>query len=1055
MNPVLIRISFILLIHFFVKCPEIYCQQSDKDSILLKGIVLSFNNQPVGFAAISIEGETGDLILTDSAGEFSIKTIPGPRWLVVNAVEHTDKRVFIENQTSVKIYLAPLDISSNRKTISYFNKTEEKRNIIMPVDHLAAIEEKYSKPVSTTSDYLQGRVSGLWAINNSGLPGSGSYLMLRGMRSLYSTNQPLVIIDGMPLETPGSFAVRVEGFEHNSFNSINPMDISDITILKDAGTTAMYGVNGSNGVISINTLVPSATQTTIDFMVRTGISARPRQMPQLNSPHYKNLANEILASSDMHEEEYEAKYPGLFLAPGDRGYLPYSHDMNWQDEIFSNGSMKEVHFLVKGGDEISRYGLSVGYLNNIGIVKNTDFTRYTTRFTSFLRVYPWLEMNINANLNNSSYSLAPSAISPQESPILSSFFKPPLLYPYNYDDNGNLLQTIADIREFEVSNPLSVVDRSNSSNSGNQFITSVNLKARINNNLEWNSLMGLNLNSIKEQIFRPGIGMAEYFEGLAYSFSERNTNRYSSIYTNHYLAYSREINHLHRISSSAGFRLQTNIIEHDWARANNLPINDQFSDLQSGDTRLQELGGYSESWNRAASYANLNYIFKDKYLASASGSLDFSSRNGKESDKLINIGKNMPLGYFYSFGAGWRISEEGFLKNTSWLENLLIRASFGVAGNDDIGNINALNYHQQVRYRESSGLIPGTIHNSALKQEDSKQFNLGMDLSLMAERINIKLDYFTNKTTDLFFYEPQPGYIGYLNRPSNNGEILNKGIEAGAFIRLVHAGNFRWDVSGNITMLTNEVLSLREDLIAQVPGARLISRVGEKAASFYGYDFLGVYATSEQAAEYNLVNERGMAFGAGDAIYRDISGPDIEPDGVIDQHDMMILGSLLPDYFGSLLNRFVYKNFLFEFTFYFVEGNDVFNYLRYQNEKMSDLSNQSRSSLNRWQKEGDQTNMPRALWNDPIGNSAFSSRWIEDGSYMRLKDVTLRYKIPSQFLVFTNAEFFLSGINLFTLSKYLGYDPEFSHSYNPQEQGIDYGLMPQTRQFIIGIKMGL
>jgi TonB-linked SusC/RagA family outer membrane protein len=1055
MNPLLTRIIYILLILSFVNIPETFSQQKEKDTIYIKGVVLSINNQAVRDVSISIEGELGELILTDSAGEFSIKTTPGIKWMAFSSLEHIDKRVLLEDQTYIKIYLAPNNLPSNRKLIPYFNTEEEKRNIIMPVEHLAAIEDKYRKPYATTGDYLQGRVSGLLATNNSALPGSGSYLMLRGMRSLYSTNQPLIFIDGMPLETPGSFAIRTEGFEHNAFNSINPMDISDITILKDAGTTAMYGVNGANGVVNINTLVPSATRTTIDFMLRTGITTMPRQMPQLNSAHYKNLANEVLSTSGIFEEEYEAIYPGLFLAPGDRGYLPYSHDTNWQDQIFSAGIMNEVHFLVKGGDEISRYGLSVGYLNKEGVIKSTDYTRYTTRFTSFLRVYPWLEMNINANLNSNSSSLMPSAINHQINPILSSFFKPPLLFPYNYDDNGNLLQTIADIREFDVSNPLAIVERSNSQNSGNQFITSINLKAQINKNFIWNSLLGLNLNSLKEEMFRPGIGMAEYFEGLAYSYSERNTNRYSSLYSNHSLIYSHEFNYIHRVTSSVGLRLHTNNIEHDWARANNLPLNDEFSDLQSGDSRLQELGGFSGRWNRTASYANFNYIFKDKYITSASGSLEFSSRNGKENEKLLKVVTNMPLGYFYSVGAGWRVSGERFLSNASWLENLLIRSSFGVAGNDDIGNYNALDYHQQVRYRETTGLIPGTIHNTSLKHEDSRQFNVGVDLSFFGEKISIKMDYFTNKTSDLFFYEPQPAYIGYLRRPSNYGEIFNKGIEASAYLRLIQTENFHWDVHGNVTWLNNKVLNLREDIIASFQGGRFINRVGEKTASFYGYDYLGVYSTHEQAATHNLVNERGVAYGAGDAIYRDISGPNNAPDGVIDKYDMIILGSPLPDYFGNLQNRFMFKNLLFEFTFYFVSGNNVFNYLRFQNEKMSDLSNQSISTLRRWQKEGDQTDIPRSLWNDPLGNTSFSSRWIEDGSYLRLKDATLRYRIPKQFLVFTDAEFFLSGINLFTLTKYLGYDPEFSHSYNPLEQGIDYGLMPQTRQFIIGIKMGL
>jgi TonB-linked SusC/RagA family outer membrane protein len=1054
MNQRLIRISLIVFIILLIFEVDIFSQVNLKDSILIRGSVLSIDNQPINDAAISIEGKAGDLVLTDSLGKFSIKTIPGHKWLAISSIGHQNKRILIEDQEYIHIYLAPLDIPSSRNSFEYFNKEEERRNAITPVSHLAT-NDTYRSPYNNVGDYMQGRVAGVLAINNSGMPGSGSYLMLRGLRSLHTNNHPLVIIDGMPIEPPGTLINRIEGNIHNSLNSINPLDISEIIFLKDAGSTALYGVNGSNGVILIKTLDPSAVQTTIDFSLRTGITLTPRITPQLNSPHFKNLANEILSTSNMNEDEYVLLYPGLFYVPGERGFLPYSHETNWQEEIFNSGMMQEAYLSVKGGDEISRYGLSVGYLNQEGIVTNSDFIRYNVRFTSFLNVYSWLEMNINANLNNSNSSLMPSALNTQASPILTSFFKSPMLSPYNYDDNGNLLNTISDIREFNVSNPRAVTERSNSSNANNQFISSISLRAKLNDKLSWNSMFGLGLNNLKEEIFRPRNGMAEYFDGLAYSYSERNTNRLMSMYTNHYLSYANTLGQVHNVGASAGFRVHTNNIEHDWSRASNLPVNDQFSDLQSGDNRLDQLGGILEQWNRLGSYMYINYIYKDRYLASASGSLDFTSRNGKENENLINIGNKMPLGYFYSFGAGWRVSGEGFLNNVSWLENLLFRASYGIAGNDDIGNINALDYYQQVRYRETTGLIPGTIYNPVLKHEDSKQFNAGIDLSFTGERINFSFDYFRNLTTDLFIYRTQPPYFGFTQQPYNGGELLNSGFEVYSFMRFIHSNRFSWDISGNVTKLNNKVLKINEDLNTPFPGGQFISRTGYNAASFYGYDFMGVYSTTEEAKEQNLVNARGIPFGAGDAIYRDISGPDGQPDGIIDSYDMIALGSPIPDYFGSLSNRFRYRNIVFDFTFHFVLGNEVFNYLRYQNEKMTDLSNQSVSTLRRWQKEGDITNVPRALYNDPLGNSDFSSRWIEDGSYLKLRDITLSYRMPDEFIIFKNAEFFVSGKNLFTLSNYLGYNPEFSHAYNPMEQGVDYGMMPNTRQFVLGVKMGL
>jgi hypothetical protein len=235
----------------------------------------------------------------------------------------------------------------------------------------------------------------------------------------------------------------------------------------------------------------------------------------------------------------------------------------------------------------------------------------------------------------------------------------------------------------------------------------------------------------------------------------------------------------------------------------------------------------------------------------------------------------------------------------------------------------------------------------------------------------------------------------------------------------------------------------------------LVNQVGEAANSFYGYNFLGVYQTTEEAQAANLMNDKGVAYSAGDAKYEDISGPAGTPDGMINDFDKMVIGNPFPEMIGGVTNTFKYRNFTLSAFVNFVSGNEVFNYLRYKNEAMTDLHNQSSHTLNRWQYEGQQTDVPRAMWNDPVGNSDFSTRWIEDGSYLRLKNVSLSYRIPNEFLAFKYAEFYISATNLLTLSNYLGYDPEFSNSFNILDQGIDYGQSPHPRQFLVGIKIGL
>ena len=254
----------------------------------------------------------------------------------------------------------------------------------------------------------------------------------------------------------------------------------------------------------------------------------------------------------------------------------------------------------------------------------------------------------------------------------------------------------------------------------------------------------------------------------------------------------------------------------------------------------------------------------------------------------------------------------------------------------------------------------------------------------------------------------------------------------------------------------NEVLQIKGDkLITNVEGAEIVNMVGQPANSYFGYIFKGVYATQDEANAANLLSDRDIKFQAGDAIYEDISGPQNTPDGRINNYDKVVLGSAAPEYFGGLTNIFYYKRFSFSTTIQFVTGNELYNYVRYKNESMSTLANQSQTVLNRWQYDGQETDIPRALWKDPVGNSYFSTRWIEDGSYLRIKNISLSYKIPNRFLMFNYAEIYVSANNIFVFSKYLGYDPEFAFSYDQITQGIDYGLMPQARQFIAGIKIGL
>ena len=309
---------------------------------------------------------------------------------------------------------------------------------------------------------------------------------------------------------------------------------------------------------------------------------------------------------------------------------------------------------------------------------------------------------------------------------------------------------------------------------------------------------------------------------------------------------------------------------------------------------------------------------------------------------------------------------------------------------------------------------------------------------------------------------PLKSYLGYSFRPENGGEMQNKGVEVTAAVRVVDGKSFKWDVQANVTKISNEITKLSGDmLISDIEGGQVVNKVGATANSFYGFLFDGVYSTSDEARTEGLVNAKYIGYKGGDARFVDLAGPKTTsnpeggPDGVINQFDKTDIGSSMPELYGGLQNTFTYKRWSLNTYLNFVSGNEVFNYVRFRNESMTGLENQSANVLNRWQYEGHVTDVPRALWNDPVGNAAFSSRWIEDGSYLRIQNVSLSYRIPTKWLQFRNAEFYVAANNVLTLSKYLGYDPEFATSYSHAEQGVDYGQTPQARQFVFGIKLGL
>jgi len=1025
-----------------------------QDTLLVKGKIVNFLEEPVIGVSIGVEGSADLPVLSDSIGDFTVKITSGYSWLNIEPSSgYKKKRINLNKRTYLKIYLTRDELESGDDKISIFSNNLLKRNIAGS-HSILNVKEIDEFSYMTIDQYMQGNIPGLHVVNRNGDPGSGAFTILHGINSLNASNEPLYIIDGIPESSFGVFQSNLDGFAYNPLLALNVQDISQVTFIKDPAITASYGSKASNGLVIINTLDPSATKTVIELDIRTGVSLKPStEIPQLDASQHKSLVSEILFSSGKQEEVIQLQYPNLYLNPNSDRYIDYQHNTDWQEQIFDNAIFSNINLNVKGGDEIAKYGLSFGYMDSDGYIKSTSYNGYNLRFVSMANIFKWLKMNTGVSMSYNVSNLKESARVSQTSPIYTALAKSPMLNPYKYDEEGRELTELAPVDELGVSNPQAVIDKYHAQNSNFYFNSSLGADAQINSNLLLKTNFGLSYNIFKELIFMPKTGMELYYNEEAINVSKGGNNKLNTFFNNTSLLWNKKYGN-HGLSSNTGINILTNNFEYDWALTKNASANDEYQMLQDGTSNLRELGGMNQSWNWLSIYENFNYSFQDRYLATASISFDGSSRVGNDAANTIKIGDN-PFGIFYGGAIGWRLSSEEFMNSIGWLEELKLRLSYGKTGNDDIGESNANNYYQSQKYRQTVGLYKAVIPNSELTYETVNQLNLGLDISLWGDRLTANVDIYSSVTNDMLIYRPLEAYFGYAYRPENNGQMENKGIDVKVFYRLIDQPSFKWDVQGTFSKFGNVITEIEGNkLITEVPGAEIVNQLGETANSFYGYVYNGVYSTTEDARKSNLVNERNIPYQAGDAMFSDLSGPNGVPDGTINDYDKTVIGSSLPEFFGGLKNTFTYKRWSLITVLQYVSGNEIFNYVRSLNESMSGLENQSNKVLNRWQYQGQDTDVPRARWDDPVGNSSFSTRWIEDGSYLKIKNISLSYTVNDEFFAFKNAKFYVSANNMLTISKYLGYDPEFGYSRMQFDQGIDYGQTPQPRQFVLGVKLG-
>jgi TonB-linked SusC/RagA family outer membrane protein len=1042
------RILLTYIIPAFLLFAGTHSSMAQDSVFILTGMVYSSETgNPL--ADINIRSVTPGFqpVSTDSTGHFEIK-LPGKNdQILVSYPGYKQKQIYVDGCRNIKIWLLNAEDFSLDDPVQLIGKKVPGTEIVGAVSTGQFLELTKSSRQSV-DQLLQGKIPGVFSVNRSGMPGEGAFLHIRGYNSLFSKGMPLVILDGMIIRNEGFPNSIINGYYQNPLADINLNDIASITVLKDAVETAPYGIKGSNGVIIINTNPPESGKTTLDVAVSGGISSLNRQIPVMTEGPYKSYLMEQMYGAGLTSEGVFTRYPFMEGNPDYLYFEKYNNSTNWQDEIFSTGILTDANLRVKGGDERAMYSLSTGFLKNNGIVNNTSYSRFNFRFNSIVKVSPKVNIGINLRFSNSKYSLMESGSLYQTNPLYASLIKAPNLSVFQQNREG-IDQPISEDKDiFGFSNPYVLVTKIDANNTGFGFLGSSYLEYRPSERLTIYLGFGLTRDKTNERLFNPAWGIAPQGNGSAMRSMKNKVDQSISVLNENRINYSILLNQVHSLSVDVGSHLFLNHITQNYGMAQN-SATDEFRNLDAGRSDERQVGGYDENWNWLDYYATLNYRLKGRYLLSLNTSLDGSSRFGRKVKGDVDL-MGYPFALSHSVGAAWIVSREPFLRDLTFLSELKLRASTGLGGSDEFGNYASRFKYISIPYYSVTGFYLGGISNQNLRWERIRRTNFGIDLALLRERINISLDHYTFTTTDMISYIDLPGFYGYNQYLTNSGECENTGWDLNAGFRVLNRA-VKWDLNFSYSMYRNQIVSLENgSVLTKFIGGEKISSEGEAFGMFYGYKSLGVFKSQSDADAANLVDKAGRRFNAGDIHFADLDG-----NNIINEDDRTIIGNPHPDYVAGIYSKISYHGFSLDAQINIVEGNTVFNYMRSKIESMDGFENQSTAVYNRWVKDGQETEMPRAAYGDPMGNARFSNRWLEDGSFVRLSNLTLSYAHPKKLFFTDYFTIFITGTNLFTWTRYLGYDPEFSFADGALGQGIDYGQMPQSRSVLIGIKLGL
>ncbi len=975
---------FIILFSFIVSF-------ASAQSIEVNGKVVDSNDkQPLPGVTI-VAKSTQDGTVTDLDGTYSIRINPNET-LVFSFIGYASQEIIIDKSQTLDISLSQgAKLLEEVVVIGYGT---QKKSLVTNAISSVGSGAFDDRPITSVGQALQGNATGVNVVQSSGKPGGSLDIRIRGLNSIVSGVNPLFVIDGV---------------QTYSADGINTDDIVDIQILKDATATAIYGINGSAGVILITTKRGKANKNVFGFSTYMGISNVVKNIDVLNLDQYKTLMGEL--SSSYVDQANAPRYAGI--------------NTNWSDEVFRTGQDGNYELSYSGGTNKLRAFTSLGYQDTKGIVKPSRFSRYSGRVNLDYDATSWLTVHANVNLIKTKLAnTSDNNNANQGGVILSTLTTQPYL-PIYADDliggaeaNGQLPGQFASNPIASLENPVSFQSRQEDTHT-NRILGNLGFDVQLIKNLIWKPAVTIDRSNSEYEYFvdsyrsnygrnndNPDIatrGIGRYNESKNLNLNLENTLEYLVETGNHELKFL------------LGSGVQHFNFKQDQLEGIGFALDLRKLDLnQMMDTTYAR--AIEREKNTVSYFARTTYNFKEKYIINGVFRASGSSQ----------LAKGHKWGYFPGISAAWLISNEEFFGAKETISLLKLRAGWGRTGN--ISGIPEYASYGLAAYNYSNpdALEQINYTNDDLTWETTTDINIGVDVTMFDYRVKFTSDVFKRNTNNLLFRLKIEGK-DYLY---NAGEIENKGIEFSLNTQNIRSKDLNWNTNFNISFLKNKVVEFGKNKYESYgyQGVNLIEG-GQPLGNFYGY----------AVAQINPVN--------GNIEYRDIDGG-----GFLNASDRTIIGNAMPDFTFGLTNSLTYKGISLDALITGSQGNDIFNASRIDLEGMQDPKNQSAAVLERWQKEGDITNIPRA--NDP--NAVFASdRFVEDGSYVRLKSVTLSYNFQKKFLGINSLKIYATGQNLATLTNYSGFDPEVGSNNESTgvARGIDYGTYPQVRTFIFGIKI--